>query len=134
VTIRYAEEPDLAATEFQAVLQSSGLAARRPAEDLVRLEQMLRQADLVITARKSGRLVGVARSLTDFAYCCYLSDLAVDAAFQCRGIGKRLIEETKKAAGTRCTLILLSAPAAADYYGKVGMKHADNCWISPREA
>ncbi len=133
MTITFAAEPRLSALEFQSVLKASGLAERRPADDLERLDHMLRNADLVLTARDGERLVGVSRCITDFAYCCYLSDLAVDQAYQHRGIGKRLIEETQKVAGEGCTLILLSAPAAADYYGKIGMKHADNCWTLPRE-
>lgn len=133
MTIAYANEPGISATEFQAVLTASGLAERRPAEDLVRLDRMLRNADLVLTARDGRKLIGIARAITDFAYCCYLSDLAVDVAYQRQGIGQRLIEETQKAAGQGCTLILLSAPAAADYYSKIGMRHADNCWTLPRQ-
>jgi ribosomal protein S18 acetylase RimI-like enzyme len=132
MSIAYAREPDLPAAAFQAVLRRSGLAARRPADDLARLGEMLRNADLVVTARDGKRLVGVSRAITDFAYCCYLSDLAVDEAYQRQGIGRRLIEKTRKAAGETCTLILLSAPAAADYYGHVGMTRAENCWTWPR--
>jgi len=132
-TITYTLEPDLPATDFRDVLVASTLAERRPAEDLDRLERMLRQADLVVTARDGGRLVGVSRALTDFSYCCYLSDLAVDAAYQHRGIGRRLIEETQKAAGPEAMLILLAAPAAADYYPKIGMDHHPRCWTLPRQ-
>jgi predicted N-acetyltransferase YhbS len=70
----------------------------------------------------------VARSITDFAYCTYLSDLAVDKDYQKKGIGKRLIEETKRQA-SQAKLILLSAPAAIDYYPKIGMKKHDHCFI-----
>ncbi len=128
----YSVEPDLAADEFRNLLIASTLAERRPADDLKRLEQMLRNADLIITARDGERLVGVSRAVTDFAYCCYLSDLAVDAAYQRRGIGRRLIEETRERAGERATLILIAAPAADKYYPHIGMKHAPNCWIIPR--
>lgn len=130
--VEFALEPDLSAEEFQAILVASTLAERRPAQDLGRLETMLRQADLVVTARDAGRLVGISRAITDFAYCCYLSDLAVDARHQHRGIGRRLIEETHGAAGPDTTLMLLAAPAAEGYYPKIGMKHMPNCWAVPR--
>lgn len=132
MAIEYSLEPNLTAAEFQAVLIASTLAERRPAQDLARLEQMLRNADLIVTARDAGRLVGIARAVTDFAYCCYLSDLAVDANYQRQGIGRRLIEETHRAAGETTTLILVAAPAAEGYYPKIGMKPLASCWAIPR--
>jgi ribosomal protein S18 acetylase RimI-like enzyme len=130
--ITYTLEPNLSAQDFQDVLIASTLAARRPADDLARLERMLRGANIIVTARHEGRLVGVSRALSDFSYCCYLSDLAVAEAYQRRGIGKRLIDETRAAAGPETTLILLSAPAAEDYYPKIGMKRHENCWVMAR--
>lgn len=131
--IEYALEPELSAEEFRAVLLSATLAERRPAQDLARLDSMLRHADLIVTARAGGVLVGISRAVTDFSYCCYLSDLAVDAAYQRQGIGKRLIEETHRAAGEGTTLILVAAPAAEGYYPKIGMKHLASCWAIPRK-
>ncbi|HUX73579.1 MAG TPA: GNAT family N-acetyltransferase [Steroidobacteraceae bacterium] len=128
MNIAYAVEPELAAEEFRAVLIASTLGERRPVDDLSRLRTMLRGADVIVTARALGRLVGVARAITDFAYCCYLADLAVDAAFQRRGIGKRLIGETRAAAGESTMLLLLAAPAAEAYYPKIGMRHYPSCW------
>jgi ribosomal protein S18 acetylase RimI-like enzyme len=128
VEIRYAVEPGLAAEEFRAVLVASTLGERRPIEDLDRLERMLRHADVIVTARDGGRLVGVSRAVTDFSYCCYLSDLAVDVAYQRQGIGKRLIEETHRAAGEETTLLLVAAPAAEGYYPKIGMVQRPSCW------
>ena len=130
--IVYAVEPDLTAREFRDVLVASTLAERRPAGDPDRLDTMLRQADIIVTARDRGKLVGIARSITDFAYCCYLSDLAVDAAYQRQGIGKRLIAETHARAGERTTLILLAAPAAEGYYPRIGMEQHRSCWTIPR--
>jgi predicted N-acetyltransferase YhbS len=132
VSIEFALEPQLSAAEFQAVLVASTLAARRPTQDLARLDKMLRQADIVVTARDSERLVGISRAITDFAYCCYLSDLAVAGKYQSQGIGKRLIAETHHAAGYDTTLILLAAPAAEGYYPKIGMNHLASCWAIPR--
>ena len=121
--IIYQIEPSLSAEEFIRVLERSTLAARRPVDDQARIEFMLRQADLIITARADQRLVGVARSISDFVYCTYLSDLAVDEDYQRQGIGKELIRQTK-AQTPQAKLILLSAPAATDYYPRIGMhKH-----------
>lgn len=130
--ISYALEPDLSAEEFRTVVIASTLAQRRPVDDPARLDTMLRNADLIVTARDDGRLVGISRAITDFSYCCYLSDLAVDVAYQRRGIGQRLIEETHRAAGETATLTLVAAPAAETYYPSIGMTHHASCWIIPR--
>ncbi|MBB3210558.1 ribosomal protein S18 acetylase RimI-like enzyme [Rhodopirellula rubra] len=123
-------EPDLPASHFIDVLRRSTLAERRPADDIERIEGMLRHADVIVTARDTkGLLIGVSRAITDFHYCTYLSDLAVDASAQRCGIGKRLIFETHSAAGLNTTLILLSAPAAREYYPHIGMRQHDSCWI-----
>ena len=133
VSIEYQLEPDLSAAEFISVLVSSTLGERRPVNDRDRIEGMLRQADLIVTARSGGKLVGVSRALTDFQFCTYLSDLAVDEAVQGQGIGKRLIEETHLAAGKHTMLILIAAPKAATYYPHIGMESHPSCWIIPRQ-
>lgn len=133
MSIDFSIEPRLSAEEFRAVLIASTLAERRPARDLARLDTMLRQADLIVTARDAGKIVGISRAITDFSYCCYLSDLAVDVQYQRQGIGKRLIGETHRAAGLNTSLILVAAPAAEGYYPKIGMKHLSNCWAIPRQ-
>lgn len=130
--IVYALEPDLAAEEFRSVLIASTLGERRPVGDLVRLDGMLRQADLIVTARDGDRLVGISRALTDFSYCCYLSDLAVDVAYQRQGIGKRLVIETHRSAGELTALVLVAAPAAERYYPRIGMRQRPSCWTLPR--
>ena len=127
----YAVEKDLSADAFVDVLERSTLAERRPVKERARIEAMLRNADLVVTARIEGRLVGVARSITDFAFCCYCSDLAVDAAHQGKGIGARLIEESAKAAGPFAHFILLSAPKAVGFYEKIGMRRHAACFERP---
>ena len=130
--IAYALEPELSAQEFRAVLVASTLGERRPVDEPARLEQMLRHADVIVTARDGLRLVGVSRAITDFAYCCYLSDLAVDVAYQHQGIGTQLVAQTRAAAGEAATLILIAAPAAEGYYPKIGMHLINSCWIIPR--
>ena len=121
-------ESKLDPSEFIDVLNSSTLGERRPVNDVDRINKMCKNANLIVTARLDGKLIGIARSITDFVYCTYLSDLAVDKEFQKKGIGKRLIEETKKQSPL-AKLILLSAPAAIDYYPKIGMKKHDYCFI-----
>src|SRR5262249_49677022 len=96
--VTYKAESGLSALEFQDILMASTLAERRPAKDLERLETMLRKADIIVTARDGGRLVGVSRAITDYAYACYLSDLAVDQKYQRQGIGRKLVEETHRLA------------------------------------
>ena len=124
----YKVEKNLDPSEFVDVLNRSTLGERRPVDDFSRIKMMCENANLIVTARSDGILIGIARSITDFAYCTYLSDLAVDKDYQKKGIGKRLIEETKKQA-PQAKLILISAPAAIDYYPKIGMKKHDYCFI-----
>jgi len=125
--IIYAVEKYLDTSEFIEVLKKSSLAERRPINDEQRITSMCKNSNLIITARLHGNLIGVARCITDFVYCTYLSDLAVDVEYQKKGIGKRLIEEIKKHT-PQAKLILLSAPAAVDYYPKIGMTKHHHCY------
>lgn len=127
----YANELQLTAAEFVDVLRRSTLGERRPIDDAVRIEAMLRNADIIMTARCDGLLVGVARSVSDFSFCTYLSDLAVDENFQRRGIGRELIRRTQEAAGMQAKVILIAAPKAVDYYPHIGMTRHDSCWLWP---
>lgn len=128
--IEYRNDRPLNASQFIDILRRSTLGQRRPIDNPERIEKMLKHADVLITAWDGDRLVGVSRAVTDFSYCCYLSDLAVDEAYQRRGIGKRLIEETHNTAGREARLILLAAPAAVDYYPKVGLEKFAHCYTS----
>jgi ribosomal protein S18 acetylase RimI-like enzyme len=110
--VTYALEPDLDAEAFIYLLVRSTLAERRPVDETATIRGMLKHADIRLTARTGGLLVGISRAITDFSFCTYLSDLAVDEAFQRRGIGRNLICRTHKAAGLKTTLILLAAPLA----------------------
>ena len=127
--VDYRHEPNLSVDEFIDLLVRSTLAERRPVHDRDLIAKMLRNADLIVTARCDGRLVGVSRAITDFAYCVYLSDLAVDAEYQRRGIGRELIRRTRDTAGSKATLILLAAPSARTYYPHIGLEPHDSCWI-----
>lgn len=125
----YAIESDLSADEFRDVLSRCSLGERRPLDDHATLEGMLRNAGVIATARIDGMLVGISRAITDFAYCTYLSDLAVDEAHQGKGIGRELIAKTHEAAGRHTTLILIAAPKARSYYPHIGLTPHDSCWM-----
>ena len=107
----------------------STLGERRPIDRPDIFKGMLKNANLLVTAWHDERLVGIARTLTDFSYVAYLADLAVDAAYQRQGIGKRLIEETRSRLGKECMIVLLAAPKANDYYPKLGFEHNPRAWI-----
>ena len=113
------------------VYNSSGI--NRPTMDKNRIEKMFSNSNLIITAWDKENLVGISRSLTDFCYCCYLSDLAVKKEYQTSGIGKKLIELTRNSIGKQTALILLSSPTAMDYYPKVGFLKIDNGFIIKRK-
>jgi len=134
VSIEYRINAPVDADSFLALLEASTLAERRPVDDRACIEGMLRNANLTVTAWDGDRLIGIARSVTDFHYACYLSDLAVDLAYQKRGIGVRLQSLTQEQLGSRCKIILLAAPAANSYYEHIGFTHHPRCWVLDREA
>lgn len=116
------------------MLRRSTLGERRPVDDLERLSTMLENSNLIVTAREPvrGLLIGISRCVTDFAYCCYCSDLAVDEAVQRLGVGKELLRLTREAAGEQATLLLVAAPKAKDYYPHIGMAHVEACFAFNR--
>ena len=130
--IFYAREPALDVAEFRRVLVESGLGATRPVADEARLAAMLSKAGLVLTARSErpdGPLVGVARCITDFAWCCYVCELAVSASAQGNGIGKGLLDEIRRQLGPGVSVILASIPEAVGFYEQIGMARlADAFW------
>jgi len=129
--LQYDASRPISADEFIDLLKRSTLADRRPIDDRKCIEAMLKHANLLCTAWDGEKLVGVARSVTDFEYCCYLSDLAVDEACQKRGIGKELIRLTASKLGTKAKIILLAAPKAEAYYAKIGFETHRSAWIAP---
>jgi ribosomal protein S18 acetylase RimI-like enzyme len=112
--------------------KSSGI--KRPIADLGRIAKMYANSNLIITAWDGSKLVGISRSLTDYCFSCYLSDLAVKKEYQKNGIGEKLINLTKEKAGEQAMLLLLSAPAAMGYYLKVGLEKVDNGFVIKRVA
>ena len=131
MNIKFKTNARLRTEDIIAVFDSSRI--KRPTKDSSRIQKMFEESNLVISAWKDGVLIGVARSLTDFSYCCYLSDLAVKKEYQKAGIGKTLIELTQQAIGDNCMLLLLSAPDAMGYYPKVGFDKVENGFIIKRK-
>ena len=127
--VEYRSDRTITPGQFIDLLERSTLAERRPVQYPEVIAGMLDNADLLITAWQDGELVGVSRSVTDFVYCCYLSDLAVDQRLQKSGVGRELIQHTRDALGPRCMLTLLSAPAATGYYPRVGFEQHPSSWI-----
>lgn len=127
--IEYRLGNQLELDQFIELYRASTLGERRPIDDRGCMEQMLQNANLVVTAWDGALLVGVARTLTDFSYAAYLADLAVHKEYQRRGIGKALIEKTRAELGPRAMLILLAAPAAESYYPHVGFEHHPQAWV-----
>ncbi len=113
--------------EVIELYRASTLGERRPIDDRERMAAMLNNANLVVTAWDGPQMVGIARSVTDFAFCTYLSDLAVRASHQRRGIGRELIQRTQEAA-PQASLILLAAPKAVDYYPHIGFTRHESAW------
>ena len=128
--IQYRTDQKPSAAEIIDLYDSSGL--RRPTDDAERIANMYQHSNLVVTAWDGPLLVGVSRALTDFHYCCYLSDLAIRKEYQKEGIGKRLVHLTKETIGDRCMLLLLSVPTAMEYYPKIGMDTVKNGFIINR--
>jgi ribosomal protein S18 acetylase RimI-like enzyme len=132
--ITYQLNPPLTTADFIDILRRSTLGTRRPLHDLEAMEQMFQYGNVYVGAFHQDRLVGLARLMTDFVYTSYLSDLAVDEAYQKQGIGKQLIREAQKAT-PKAKIILVSAPAAVDYYPKIGMRHHAHCYtLAPTES
>ncbi|UIN19356.1 GNAT family N-acetyltransferase [Herbaspirillum frisingense] len=126
--IVYRTDVRLTVDQFIDILSRTSLGPRRPLDDRDCMQAMVEHANLIATAWDGELIVGVARGVTDFAYACYLSELAVDEQYQRQGIGKELIRHARGLLGPRCRLRLLAAPDAADYYGHIGFAHSPRCW------
>lgn len=133
MTIEYKVNAPVTAEQFIELLRESTLAERRPIEDHECIEGMVANSNLMVTAWDGNKLVGIARSITDFHYACYLSDLAVDKKYQKAGVGKKLQSLTQEQLGPKCKLLLVAAPAANSYYEHIGFTNNTRCWILERD-
>jgi predicted N-acetyltransferase YhbS len=128
--IQYRENPSITPEALAELFRSAKM--RRPVDDLPRLSNMIQNASLIVGAFAEDKLVGIARAITDFSYCCYLSDLAVAEKFQKQGISSELIKRVREKIGPGCNLVLVSAPQAMDYYPTQGFERIENGWIVKR--
>lgn len=129
--ITYIAQPEITSTDFITILKKSTLGLRRPLTDLVAMQTMFDYGNVYVGAYDEGKLVGLARVMTDFVFTSYLSDLAIDEAYQHQGIGKQLIKEVKKYL-PNAKVILIAAPAAEGYYPKIGMQKHEHCYVLDR--
>ena len=133
MSIEYKINAPVSTDQFIGLLRESSLGERRPIEDRACMEGMVKNSNLMVTAWHGEELIGIARSMTDFHYACYLSDLAVHMKYQRSGIGKKLQVKTKKQLGANCKLILIAAPAANSYYEHIGFTNNQRCWVLDRD-
>ena len=133
ISVTYRSNIKITEAQFIDLLKRSTLDERRPVHDVGRIRKMLEHGNILVTAWDGEKLVGISRAMSDYGFCCYLSDLAVDVAYQHRGIGKELIRLTKEVSGDDTTLILLAAPKARGYYPKIGMEQFEHCFIIQRK-
>ena len=129
--ISYLINPDLKPKEVSALFTNSGI--KRPAKDIPRIKRMIENANLIICAKDGKNLVGILRAVTDFSYCCYVSDIAVDKKYQRLGIGKKLVKAAQKTLGNKVMILLLSAPEADSFYSHIGMENIQNAWKIARK-
>lgn len=134
MSIEYKINAPITTDQFVGLLKSSTLGERRPVDDRECMEGMISNSNLVVSAWDKNQLVGIARSVTDFHFACYLSDLAVSMEHQNSGIGKQLQILTQEKLGPKCKLILIAAPAANKYYEHIGFEHNPRCWVLERES
>lgn len=133
MNIEYKINAPVSVDQFIGLLRESTLGERRPIEDRECMEGMLKNSNLIVTAWQGEELIGIARSMTDFHYACYLSDLAVHMKYQRSGIGKKLQVKTQEQLGPKCKLILVAAPAANSYYEHIGFTNNQRCWVLDRD-
>jgi len=126
--IQFRDDANITAEQAIDLYIRSTLGERRPVHNKETFEAMLKNANLTITAWDENTLVGIARTLTDFAYVAYLADLAVDQQYQHSGIGKQLIANTQSRLGPECMIVLLAAPKANEYYEHIGFEHNPRAW------
>ncbi|MCP4326586.1 MAG: GNAT family N-acetyltransferase [Alteromonadales bacterium] len=132
MNITYEINKPISSDLFIKLLKESTLAERRPIDNEQCMKGMVSNSNLIITAWHDGQLVGIARSMTDFHYACYLSDLAVHIKYQQQGIGKELQVITQRQLGEECKLILIAAPGANHYYEQIGFSNNPRCWVLER--
>ena len=128
--ITYKINAELDIEDVCRLYDDSGL--RRPTRDLLRMTEMYVNSPLVVSAWRGDRLIGVARTLTDFSWSSYLADLAVAKDFQRSGVGRKLYDLTRREVGAGSMLLLISVPGAEDFYRRLGLEKEVFAFISRR--
>ncbi|MCW3120200.1 MAG: family acetyltransferase [Chitinophagaceae bacterium] len=123
---------DRVPTAEQVIELYNNAGLPRPTNDPERIKKMFENSNLVVTAWDENKLVGLSRTITDWVWCSYLADLAVCPDYKKSGIGKKLIEFTREIIGEQSMILLLSVPAAMDYYPKIGFTKEDRGFIIHR--
>ncbi len=131
MSIRYQINAPLTAAQVADVFKSAGL--KRPIDDLARIQRMIDNADTTVSAWDGDQLAGIGRAITDYSYCCYLSDLAVRPEYQKKGIGTDLIRRLQEHLGDEVSLLLVSAPSAEDYYSRIGFEKSERAFLVRRK-
>ena len=134
MNIEYKINTPVTTEQFISLLNKSTLGERRPVDDYECMEGMINNSNLIISAWSDDNLIGISRSMTDFHYACYLSDLAVHKEYQNNGVGKMLQVITQNQLGPKCKLILIAAPAANSYYEHIGFSNNPRCWVIDRDS
>ena len=133
MNIEYKINEPITSEKFVGLLEKSGLAERRLIHNSECMEGVVKNSNLIVSGWYGNELIGTARSVTDFHYACYLSDLAVDQRYQNSGVGKRLLVLTQEQLNEECKLILVAAPDASSYYEHLGFENNPRCWVLGRE-
>ena len=133
MNIEYKINEPITSEQFVGLLERSSLSERRPIHNSDCMEGVVKNSNLVVSAWYGDELIGIARSVTDFYYACYLSDLSVDQKYQKNGVGKRLLVLTQEQLNEECNLILVAAPDANSYYEHLGFENNPRCWVLGRE-
>ena len=134
VSVEYKINQPITVAQFIGLLKRSTLGERRSIEDRACMAGMLSNSNLTVSAWDNAEIVCIARSMTDFHYACYLSDLAESKKYQKTDIGRQLQILTQQQLGPSCSLILIAAPAANAYYEHLGYTNNQRCWVLERES
>ncbi len=113
------------------VFQSSGI--NRPVEDLSRIRRMLNNANLLVSAWHDQTLVGLVRALSDFSYCCYISDIAVSRQYQRKGIGTGMVRVLRDQLSEEVMVLLIATEDAMNYYKHLCFEKHERAWYVPRD-
>ena len=132
MSVTYAEEPGLGVDDYVSVLAETTMRTKRPLANRKRIGDMLAGANLIVTARQDGEILGLARCISDGAWICYCAELAVKESAQGLGIGSGIIGKLNELLGPKIGLALFSEPEALGFYEKAGLTRLDNGFFGTR--